>query len=110
MPEVETFLNEDEIPEKNILLYWKYRLFTKKESIQTIVPIMGLMVFATFRHPLWGDNFEIITNNFIKNNEISYFKAGLDMLIYPYLFLVYHSNINRVNFCIDKIEFLEEVS
>lgn len=109
MPEIERIVNKNKIPEKDMRLYWKYRLSTKKESIQTIVPIVGLMVFAIFRHPLFNDIFKTVINKFINNKEISYFKASLEMLTYPYLFLVYHSNINRVNFCIDKIEFLEEV-
>lgn len=109
MPQIETFLNTNAIPQKNILFYWKYRLSTKSESIQTIAPIIGLLIFAAFRYPLFSDIFQKIINNFVSGKEIPYFKSGLEMLTYPYLFLIYHSNINRINFCIDKIEFLVEI-
>ncbi|MFL0269254.1 hypothetical protein [Candidatus Clostridium radicumherbarum] len=108
-PNINKLIYKDKLPKKEILSFWKYKLSSKKETSQVTLPFIVLLILALLNAPIKEYILNYIFSAPLKEYDIEYLKWIIQVLSLPYAFVVYHSNIERFNSCIIKIEFLKDI-
>ena len=114
IPNINNIIYKNKLPDKKMLSFWKYKLSTRKETFQATLPIVALMLLSIVNIPIKGDILNIIQKivkvNFVQDVDVKYLKWIFQACWYPYIFIVYHVNIDRINNCISKIELLKDIA
>ncbi len=103
---LDSMLNKN-IPDKKMLSFWKYKLSTSKETIQITLPVVALMILCLLKVPVREDILNIIKK--YVQIDTTYWKWILGAFLYPYIFIVYYSNIDRINGSLSKIDLLRDI-
>jgi len=114
MPNINKMIYKKKLPDKKMLSLWKYKLSSRKETFQITLPIVALMLLGAFNIPIKSEIYKAFQNyvdiTLIEPIDKQYLKWIIQVFSYPYVFIIYHSNIDRINNAITKIDFLRDVT